>query len=133
MAYLHYSGNRYVTFVALKSISMKSIVLLPSVLLFSIIICDAQVITPEFLWKLGRVSEPQLSPDGKEALYNVRTYSLQLNKGNSDVYKVNLETNVSTKLASDSANETSAKWSTDGKKIFYLSDKGGSNQLWSMN
>ena len=28
--------------------------------------------TPEFLWKLGRVSDPQLSHDGRECLYNIR-------------------------------------------------------------
>jgi dipeptidyl aminopeptidase/acylaminoacyl peptidase len=92
-----------------------------------------QTVTPELLFRLGRVSEPQLSPDGKEALYNVRSFSLQLNKGNSDIWKVNLETGKETKLAGDSANETSAKWSADGKKIFFLSAKGGSSQLWSMN
>ncbi|CAN5450299.1 hypothetical protein BH11BAC1_BH11BAC1_27920 [soil metagenome] len=89
--------------------------------------------TPEFLWKLGRVSDPQLSHDGKECLYNVRNSSLQLNKGNSDIWKVNLVTGAAMQLTKDSSNETSAKWSNDGKKIFYLNDKGGSSQLWSMN
>jgi len=89
--------------------------------------------TPEFLWKLGRVNEPQLSADGKECLYNIRQISLELNKGNSDIWKVNLQSGASTKLTSDSANETGARWSHDGKKIFYLSDKGGTSQLWSMN
>lgn len=92
-----------------------------------------QKITPEFLWKLGRVSDPRISPDGKDVLYNVRSYSLQLNKGNSDIWKVNLQSGTSVQLTKDSSNETSAKWSRDGKKIFYLNDKGGSNQLWSMN
>jgi dipeptidyl aminopeptidase/acylaminoacyl peptidase len=89
--------------------------------------------TPEFLWKLGRVSEPQLSADGKECLYNIRRISLELNKGNSDIWKVNLQSGASTQMTSDSANETGARWSHDGKKIFYLCDKGGSSQLWSMN
>ncbi len=89
--------------------------------------------TPEFLWELGRVDEPQLSPDGKECLYNIRHISLELNKGNSDIWKVNLATGAATQLTKDSANETSAKWSSDGKKVFYLNDKGGSSQLWSMN
>jgi len=91
------------------------------------------IITPEFLWKLGRVSDPRLSPDGKDALYNIRRYDLKLNKGNSDIWKVNLQSLAATQLTSDSSNETSARWSSDGKKIFYLCDKGGSSQLWSMN
>ena len=89
--------------------------------------------TPEFLWQLGRVSDPQLSYDGKECLYNVRYISLELNKGNSDIWKVNLQTGSVTRLSTDSANETSAKWSMDGKRIYYLNDRGGSSQLYSMN
>src|SRR5437016_1768477 len=77
-------------------------------------------ITPEFLWTLGRVSDPRLSPDGKEALYNVRSYDLKLNKGNSDIWKVNIQTSVAIHLTTDSANENSARWNHDGKKIYYL-------------
>jgi len=82
---------------------MKKILLLLSVLLTVTAIAQTNLITPEFLWKLGRVSDPQLSPDGKEVLYNVRTYSLQLNKGNSDIWKVTIETGAAVKLAGDSA------------------------------
>ncbi len=92
-----------------------------------------QKITPEFLWKLGRVSDPQLSPDGSQALYNVRTYNLSANKGNSDIWKVEIASATTTKLAGDSSNETMPRWSSDGKKIYYLNDGSGSNQLWSMN
>ncbi|MCX6291891.1 MAG: S9 family peptidase [Bacteroidetes bacterium] len=92
-----------------------------------------QKITPEFLWKLGRVSDPQLSPDGSEALYNVRNYNLASNKGNTDIWKVEVATAAVSKLAGDSSNETMPRWSSDGKKIYYLNDAGGSNQLYCMN
>ena len=92
-----------------------------------------QKMTPEFLWKLGRVSHPRVSPDGKEVVFQVKHYNLQLNKGNSDIYKENLQSGATILLAKDSANETSGVWSADGSKIFYLNDKGGSSQLWSMN
>jgi dipeptidyl aminopeptidase/acylaminoacyl peptidase len=94
---------------------------------------NAQVVTPEFLWKLGRVSDPQLSPDGTEALYNVRTYNMEANSGKSSIWKVNIQTGTTTKLASDSVNGSSAKWSLDGKKVYFLSPKSGSSQLWSIN
>ena len=32
-------------------------------------------ITPELLWKFGRVNDPQLSPDGKTIVYTVTRYS----------------------------------------------------------
>src|SRR5438105_2504343 len=78
--------------------------------------------TPEFLWTLGRVSDPQLSPDGLQVIYNVRGYNLQRNKGNTDIWKVDFAASTAVRLAGDSSNETSPSWSSDGKKIFYLDD-----------
>ena len=91
----------------------------------------AEVLTPELLWKLGRVSDPQLSPDGKKVVYNIRRYDVLANKGNSDIWLYDFDTNSAKAIASDSANETNPRWSNDGKRIFYLNDKG-SSQIWSM-
>ncbi|HTO34826.1 MAG TPA: hypothetical protein VLZ72_01190, partial [Flavobacterium sp.] len=38
--------------------------------------------TPEVLWSFGRLSDPQVSPDGKTILYGVSYYSIEQNKGN---------------------------------------------------
>lgn len=109
----------------------KSILVL--LLLFGVAVSAQDKYTPELLWKLGRVSSPQVSPDGKEVIYTIRRYKLELNKGNTDIYKVSVSGGSAIQLTSDSTNETSPHWSSDGKKIFFLSDKGGSSQLWSMN
>jgi dipeptidyl aminopeptidase/acylaminoacyl peptidase len=90
-------------------------------------------LTPETLWKLGRVSDPQLSPDGKMVLYNVRSYSLSENKGNSDIYIVPAVGGTATAIANTPDDENSARWSGDGKKVYYFCAKGGSSQLWSMD
>jgi len=37
--------------------------------------------TPEALWAFGRVSDPQVSPDGETVLYGVSYYSIEQNKG----------------------------------------------------
>ncbi len=113
---------------------MKTIKLILLMLLtIGILPGEAQNMTPETLFKLGRVSEPQLSPDGKVIVYNIRTYNLQSNKGNSDIYRINVDGSARVLLAGDSANETAARWSADGSKIFYLSNKTGSTQLWRMD
>jgi len=90
-------------------------------------------LTPEMLWKLGRVSDPQVSPDGSTVLYNVRVYDLAANKGNSDIYKVDIKTGVVKALTNDEVDETSAKWSADGSKITFMSTKTGTNQIWEMD
>lgn len=90
-------------------------------------------LTNELLWKLGRVSDAQISPDGNSIVYNIRNYDVPKNKGNSDLWLYDFKTKSAKAIASDSiSNETMPRWSADGKKIFYLNDVG-SSQIWSMN
>src|ERR1039457_5229036 len=91
---------------------------------------NAQNMTPETLWKMGRVSDPQLSPDGKVLVYNIRNYSLEANKGHSDIYRINVDGNNRILLVGDSINYSSPKWSADGNKVYFLCNKSGSNQIW---
>lgn len=90
-------------------------------------------LTPETLWKLGRVGEAALSPDGKTVVYTVRTFDLHSNKGNTDIYKIPVTGGQPTLLAGESADETAPQWSADGKKIYFLSNKGGVNGLYVMD
>ncbi len=107
--------------------------ILSIVIALTTVMVNAQVITPEFLWKLGRVSDPQLSPNGTEALYNVKNYNLEANSGKSAIWKVNIQTGSISKVVVDSINANTARWSSDAKKIYFLSGKSGSSQLWSVN
>ena len=45
-----------------------------------------QTMTPELLWKLGRVSIDDVSADGKSILYGVTYYDLVANKGTRNLY-----------------------------------------------
>jgi dipeptidyl aminopeptidase/acylaminoacyl peptidase len=52
-------------------------------------LCNAQnVMTPELLWKLGRVSGETLSPDGKTAIFGITYYDVAANKGEENLYSV---------------------------------------------
>ena len=44
-----------------------------------------QRMTPELLWKLGRIGEVAISPDGKQVAYLVTNYDLGENSGKSDL------------------------------------------------
>ena len=92
-------------------------------------------ITPELLWKLGRVSEPRLSPDGKQVIYCVNTYNVAANKGQSDIYIIPVSGGTAKAIANDpTLNENSARWRPDGKRVGYLApDKDGAIQLWESN
>lgn len=47
-----------------------------------------QILSPEALWKLGRVSAIGISKDGKSIIYKVSTPSLEENKSNSKFYTI---------------------------------------------
>lgn len=89
--------------------------------------------TPEVLWSFGRVSDPQVSPDGKTVLYGVSYYSIDQNKGNRDLYTVGINGENYKQITNTAKGEYSAVWRPDGKKIGFLTAESGSFQLWEMN
>lgn len=110
---------------------MKQLLTVLAILLVGSGLHAQDKITPELLWKLGRVSEPRISPDGKTVLYNVRTYDVAANKGQGDIYTIPAGGGISKTIVKSNDDETSARWRPDGKAIGYLAnDKNGDTQLW---
>ncbi len=87
----------------------------------------------ETLWKFGRVSEPKVSPNGKLIVYNVTRYNVSENKGNNDLWLVDINGKDAVQLTNTPFSESNARWRPDGKKIGFLSSESGSSQLWEMN
>ncbi|OFY49953.1 MAG: peptidase S9 [Bacteroidetes bacterium GWF2_41_31] len=93
----------------------------------------SDLMTPEVLWSFGRVSDPQASPDGKTILFGVSYYSIEQNKGNRELYTVNVAGGEPNRLTKTAKSEFNAIWRPDGKKIGFLTSESGSVQLWEMN
>lgn len=49
-----------------------------------------EIMTPELLWKLGRISPLGISKDGKNIIYKVSTPSMEENKSNSEFFSIPL-------------------------------------------
>lgn len=93
-----------------------------------------QLLKPETLWKFGRISEPKVSPDGKQVLFGVTEYSIEANKGNTDLYLMKISGGKDPlRLTNTPFSENGARWRPDGKKIGFLSSESGSMQLWEIN
>lgn len=90
-------------------------------------------LTPELLFKMGRVSAPQLSPDGKNVLYEVRYYSIEENNSKNYIYTIAVAGGAPRQLTDIKTNAFNAKWRPDGKKITFLSSQSGEVQLYEMN
>lgn len=87
----------------------------------------AGLLTPEVLWKMGRVGSAVLSPDGGTVLYTVSRYSVNDNKSQTLIWSVPSAGGQPVLLTEGAA----PRWSGDGSRIYYLSSQGGSSQLWS--
>lgn len=93
----------------------------------------AGILTPEVMWKMGRIGESVLSPDGKTVLYTVTWYNMAENRGVTNIYTVPSAGGQTVQLTDNGGNDVSPRWSSDGKTIYFLSDRSGDNQIWAMN
>lgn len=112
---------------------MKKTFILFYVLLGSLSVLAQRMLVPEDLWKLGMVSDPQPSPDGKWILFSVKYTNLDENKGNADLYTIGLDGQNLKKITQTPGSENNARWRPDGKKIGYLLVDNGAMQLFEMN
>ena len=90
------------------------------------------VLTPDLLWKLKRLSGGTLSPDGKFVLYEVRTYDVVLNKSNNDLFIYDLKKNKSSQITNTPFSELEAQWGKNNT-IWFLSTEKDGLQVWKMN
>jgi dipeptidyl aminopeptidase/acylaminoacyl peptidase len=87
--------------------------------------------TFDALMQIARIDEPALSPDGNLVAFQVQTVDLPNNKKPAQIYIVPLNGGTPQKITTD-GNNTRPRWSPDSKRIFFVSDRGNSSQVWSM-
>jgi dipeptidyl aminopeptidase/acylaminoacyl peptidase len=88
--------------------------------------------TPKDLAMLDRVSDVRASPDGRWAVYDLRTTDWAADKGVHALWIVDLTAKAATprRLAISEGGATGARWSADGKWIYFMSSRSGSDQVW---
>ena len=90
-------------------------------------------LTPELLEAFGRVSEPKISPDKKQILYTVEFVSCKADKGNKELWVMNIDGSNQRKLTNTAEPELNAEWINGGKEIAFLSVADKQLQLFVMN
>ncbi|HOK37518.1 MAG: S9 family peptidase [Bacteroidales bacterium] len=91
------------------------------------------ILTPEILWKFGRIGDFQISPDGKTVVYNITHYDVDKNKGFTHIYTISVDGRESKRLTGGEFSYLSPSWTRDGKKIMYLSTETDTVALWVMD
>jgi len=79
-----------------------------------------QPITPENIWQMQRVGNPEVSPDGVWSAFTVTQWSIEKNTSSTDIYLVNNQTGVVRQLT-HTGKEGSPVWSPDGTRLAFVS------------
>ena len=66
--------------------------------------------TPEIMHMLGKVSDPQLSPDGTRILYGVTYTSVEQNKSNRELFIMNADGSGNHRITNSAESENNARW-----------------------
>jgi dipeptidyl aminopeptidase/acylaminoacyl peptidase len=109
---------------------MRSLAWLLLALVPALVLAQKRPFDPAALLQIQRISDPQLSPDGKTVAFEVSVPDLAQNKSQHSVWSVPLEGGSPSRLA-DRASRP--RWSPDGKRIYYVSTVSDLSQIWSMN
>ena len=78
------------------------------------------VMTPEVMLSLGRLSDPQVSPDGGRLLYGVSYTSIEQNRSCRNLYISNLDGSNPVLATRSGQSISNARWSADGRKVAFL-------------
>lgn len=85
--------------------------------------------TPELLWKLGRVTGEVVTSDGKNVIYGVTTFDLKENKSTRNLYTVPLTGGQALQLTSEEGGKNVLSTDVTSGKISYVK----SGQVWTMD
>jgi len=112
---------------------LEKIIILGLVLILSFSLASSQekkALSFDDFIKIKRISDPQLSPDGKQIAFVLTTMDLKANKGNSDIWLVPSTGGQPICLVSSPQADFFPRWSPDGKNLAFISTRSGTAQLW---
>jgi dipeptidyl aminopeptidase/acylaminoacyl peptidase len=81
---------------------------------------------------MQRISDPRVSPDGALVAFTVRDTDLAANRGRSHVWLAAVDGSWARRLTQGEANDSQPRWSQDGGRLYFLSTRGGSQQVFRL-
>ena len=119
---------------------MKKILILIAILFLSTPDSMAQTKKKAFeyqdLFDLQYASDPQISPDGKWVVYRRMGFNIMKDRSRGNLWMVAADGSSHQKLSSREGNESSPRWSPDGKRIAFTASSGEGTEIyiyWTSN
>src|SRR5262245_59963201 len=91
---------------------------------------DKRPIEIDDLYRFKRVSDPQISPDGKHVAYVVGAVDLEKNSSSSSLWLAPTGKGEPRRLTQSPKKDSHPRWSPDGKFVLFDSTRSGDSQLW---
>ena len=86
--------------------------------------------TPDDIYLLKQVSDPQLSPDGQLVAYVVSVPDREADETRMSVYLAPLDGSESARRFTHGARDHTPRWSPNGRALAFVSDRGEKSQLF---
>jgi len=86
------------------------------------------------LLAMERIADPRVSPDGRRVAYTVWQADLPANRGRLSIHIAELERQSFTTIpAAGEADDANPRWSPDGRTLYFLSTRSGTQQVWKLS
>ena len=85
---------------------------------------------PMDVFSVQVASDPQISPDGKGIVYVRQSADVASDHRVSNLWIVNFDGSEHRPLTTGSSSDSSPRWSPDGTRLAFVSDRDGKSQLY---
>ncbi len=105
-----------------------------ALLLFSLTLAaQKQPFDVQAMLKISRISEPQISPDGKLIAFTVQTVDIDQNTKPKQIYVMPVDGGTPAAITTQGSQNQRPRWSPDSHRLAFISNRSGASQVWSMN
>ena len=87
----------------------------------------------EAMMKIHRISDPRLSPDGKTVAFTVQDIDIAANTKPRQIWVVPSAGGAPLQITREGSANDNPRWTPDSKQILFVSNRGGSSQVWTMD